>query len=94
MAADPKPGMIAEIQGSPAVKNLASQHAFGSCPLVQSAQENAGCSLFPPLLEQPGFSLARVGGPGPMGLARSELPRTLLRRTSQTSVKRKFNFGE
>jgi hypothetical protein len=40
------------------VKNLALRYAFGSCPVVQSAQENAGCSLFPPLLEQPGFSLA------------------------------------
>jgi hypothetical protein len=48
MAAAPKPGMIAEIGGSPAVKNLALGCAFGSCPVVQSVQENAGCSLFPP----------------------------------------------
>src|SRR5215204_1281429 len=44
----PKPGMIAEIGGCPAVTILALRYAFGSCPVVQSVQENAGYSLFPP----------------------------------------------
>jgi hypothetical protein len=70
MAADPKPGMIAEIQGSPAVKNLALQHAFGSCPVVQSVQENAGCSLFPPSWSSPAFLLP-AAGPMPPGARRT-----------------------
>jgi hypothetical protein len=97
MATAPKPGMIAEIGGSPAVKNLALGCAFGSCPVVQSVQENAGCSLFPPPGAARLFSCPRpvrchkappsalalpaddtpryghllVGGPGPIGPARS-----------------------
>jgi hypothetical protein len=39
------------------VKNLALQQAFGSCPVVQSAQGNAGCSLFPPSWSSPAFLL-------------------------------------
>jgi hypothetical protein len=61
VATDPKPGMIAEIGGSPAVKNLALQYAFGPCPVVQSVQENAGCSLFPPSWSSPAFLLPASG---------------------------------
>jgi hypothetical protein len=71
MAAAPKPGMIAEIGGSPAVKNLALRYAFGSCPIVQSVQENAGCSLFPPSWSSPAFLLPASG---PMLSGPSERP--------------------
>jgi hypothetical protein len=60
MAAAPKPGMIAEIGGSPTVKNLALRYAFGSCPVVQSDQENAGCSLSSPSWSSPAFLLPAV----------------------------------
>jgi hypothetical protein len=60
MATDPKPGMIAETRGPTAVKNLALQQAFGSCPVVQLTQENAGRSIISPLQERPGFSLVLI----------------------------------
>src|SRR5215207_7682635 len=48
MAAAPKPGMIADLRGSPAVTILALRYAFGFCPVVQSVQGKPGAPYHPP----------------------------------------------
>ena len=63
VAANPAPAMIAKVRGSPAVKNLASTACVRLRPNSTIGSEKRRVLLISPLLERPGFSLAR--GPAP-----------------------------